>query len=336
MNIIESNLHLDMARIKTTPIPSESHKNDSKHRRAGKSKEAEKKSTVVDGVKNKRKNRPGMGIIKEIRKLQTGKVKKMTSGAAFERLLRELISDLVPTGLRVKKIAIVALKEIAELYMTDVFEKASVMAWHAHRVSIKPIDVKLGMLMENNSETMRRYSHQAMAEYAERLAKNAKKHSRNKAKENYKKNKEKKKEHTEVISELPTSNENPVTSEDPVTLENQVIPENPVILEPSVTHEKRKRESREERKLRKEKESKGEKKSKRSNGSSHKKKHRHEERDVTEDSVEVNTEVEDQVQESSEQVQENVIQSNKLDTISDGKGNEESNSEDDKNDSQYY
>lgn len=173
-----------MARIKTTPVPSEK-KSYRRHETFGgkpsesyKKKRIEEPKSVVSSIKKSRRKRPGVGILREIKKAQSGKL-KMIPKAPFERLIRELIVDLVPEGYRVKKSALEALKEAAEDHATKFLSNANIAAAHADRVTIYPSDLEIAknMVTDGNASLVR-LSRKAMEMFHERMAINALKRSK--------------------------------------------------------------------------------------------------------------------------------------------------------------
>ena len=66
----------------------------------------------------------------------------------FQRLVREIVQDMaglngIVGNIRMESLALLALQEAAETYLTVLFEEANLCAIHAKRVTIMPRDIKL-------------------------------------------------------------------------------------------------------------------------------------------------------------------------------------------------
>ncbi|XP_054283189.1 putative histone H3.3-like type 3 isoform X1 [Macrosteles quadrilineatus] len=96
-------------------------------------------------VAEKRKFRPGTRALMEIRALQKS-TKLLIPKLPFMRLVKEIIMEMNPYGsepLRIQTLALEALQEFAELYMTQFFEDSMLCAIHARRVTLMAKDMQL-------------------------------------------------------------------------------------------------------------------------------------------------------------------------------------------------
>ena len=87
------------------------------------------------------RRRPGTRALQEIRKEQKS-VKNLISLAAFVRLVREIGADF-KTDLRWQTLAVMALRDAAEMFLVGYFDDANMAAIHAKRVTIMVKDMKL-------------------------------------------------------------------------------------------------------------------------------------------------------------------------------------------------
>uniref|UniRef100_A0A915PYN6 Histone H2A/H2B/H3 domain-containing protein n=1 Tax=Setaria digitata TaxID=48799 RepID=A0A915PYN6_9BILA len=94
-------------------------------------------------VIKKRRYKPGMRALQEIRRLQRT-VNLLMPRAPFQRLVREIAMNMSEKNmdLRFQSLAISALQEAAEVYLTCLFEDTNLAAIHAKRVTIFPKDVQ--------------------------------------------------------------------------------------------------------------------------------------------------------------------------------------------------
>eukprot|EP00930_Biecheleria_cincta_P023478 TRINITY_DN16967_c0_g1_i1.p1 TRINITY_DN16967_c0_g1~~TRINITY_DN16967_c0_g1_i1.p1 ORF type:complete len:197 (-),score=50.23 TRINITY_DN16967_c0_g1_i1:67-657(-) len=116
--------------------------------------EAAKGQKSKDGSKNKRKvkvskepvkqdeerARNGAKASKEIRFYQQN-TELLLRKIPFQRLVREICQKLGPFRFEVQ--ALLALQEAAEMFLTGVFEDASLFALHGRRVTVMPRDLQL-------------------------------------------------------------------------------------------------------------------------------------------------------------------------------------------------
>ncbi|KAL3997963.1 histone H3.3 type a [Acanthocheilonema viteae] len=91
----------------------------------------------------KRRYKPGMRALQEIRRLQKT-VNLLIPRAPFQRLVREIAMNVSEKNvdLRFQSLAISALQEAAEVYLTCLFEDTNLAAIHAKRVTIFPKDIQ--------------------------------------------------------------------------------------------------------------------------------------------------------------------------------------------------
>ncbi|XP_069947344.1 uncharacterized protein [Cherax quadricarinatus] len=92
-------------------------------------------------VKRKHRFRPGTVALQEIRRFQKGG-ELLVPRLPFSRLIREILS-MHGNQLRIQGLALMALQEAAECYVTTVLELANLCSIHARRVTIFPRDIKL-------------------------------------------------------------------------------------------------------------------------------------------------------------------------------------------------
>ncbi len=99
-------------------------------------------STNAAPTKKKQRYRPGTVALREIRRYQKSSellIKKLP----FQRLVREIASNVSNIPFRMQTSALLALQEAAEAYLTGVFEDTNLACLHAKRVTILPKDIKL-------------------------------------------------------------------------------------------------------------------------------------------------------------------------------------------------
>ena len=104
---------------------------------------ANRKNPALAGVRGKkpRRYRPGTVALREIRKYQKS-TDLLIRKAPFQRLVKEIAQDFC-TDFRFQSIAILALQESAEAYLTTLFEDTNLCAIHAKRVTIMSKDMQL-------------------------------------------------------------------------------------------------------------------------------------------------------------------------------------------------
>ena len=93
----------------------------------------------------KRHYRPGTLALREIRKYQKS-TDLLIKKAPFIRLVKEIQhGKLGRTEIRMQRIAVEALQEAAEYYITKIFDDANLCALHAKRITLQPKDMQLAM-----------------------------------------------------------------------------------------------------------------------------------------------------------------------------------------------
>ena len=93
----------------------------------------------------KRHYRPGTLGLREIRKYQKS-TDLLIKKAPFIRLVKEILhGKLGRTEIRMQCIAVEALQEAAEYYITNLFDDANLCALHSKRITLQPKDMQLAM-----------------------------------------------------------------------------------------------------------------------------------------------------------------------------------------------
>ena len=93
----------------------------------------------------KRRYRPGTLALREIRKYQKT-TDLLIRRAPFIRLVKEILhGKLGEMEIRMQRIAIEALQEAAEYYLTNLFDDADLCALHAKRITLQPKDMQLAL-----------------------------------------------------------------------------------------------------------------------------------------------------------------------------------------------
>ena len=93
----------------------------------------------------KRRYRPGTLALREIRKYQKT-TDLIIRKAPFIRLVKEILhGKLGKTEIGMQRIAVEALQEAAEYYLTNLFDDANLCALHAKRITLQPKDMQLAL-----------------------------------------------------------------------------------------------------------------------------------------------------------------------------------------------
>jgi len=92
-------------------------------------------------ITNKKRRKQGAGALKDIRKYQRS-TEPLLRKLPFQRIVRK-ISQQFYSDLRWQLVAIVALQEATEAYLTGFFEDTNLLAIHAKRQTILPRDMRL-------------------------------------------------------------------------------------------------------------------------------------------------------------------------------------------------
>ncbi len=102
---------------------------------------ARKSAAQQHQARKKFRFRPGTVALREIRRYQKS-TDLLIRRAPFARLVRDIAQDL-KTGLRWTKNAIEALHHASEAYLVGLLEDTNLLAVHAKRVTIRPVDMSL-------------------------------------------------------------------------------------------------------------------------------------------------------------------------------------------------
>ena len=93
----------------------------------------------------KRCYQPGTLALREIRRYQKS-TNLLIRKAPFIRLVKGILpGKLGRTEIRMQHIAVEALQEAAEYYITNLFDDANLCALHAKRITLEPKDMQLAM-----------------------------------------------------------------------------------------------------------------------------------------------------------------------------------------------
>lgn len=104
---------------------------------------------VLTKHRRKRRVRSGTRALREIRQYQKS-TDFLVPKASMRRLLAELIREHKDDG-RLTKGALAALREVAELYVTERMADAQVLAIHAKRMNVMPVDFRLAVFIDNRA-----------------------------------------------------------------------------------------------------------------------------------------------------------------------------------------
>ena len=106
----------------------------------------------MGGVKKPFRYRPGTVALREVRKYQSS-TETLIPKLTFQRLIKEIMSyECLNRGIDCKRIqstALLALQEAGEQYVTDLFSKSQLAAFHGNRVTIKPEDIRIVRLFRD-------------------------------------------------------------------------------------------------------------------------------------------------------------------------------------------
>ena len=95
----------------------------------------------AEGIKKKRRWRPGTVALREIRRYQRS-TDLLIRRAPFQRLVREIAEEQMG-DVRFQSSTLLALQEAAEAYLVGFFEDANLCAIHAKRVTVMQKDMQL-------------------------------------------------------------------------------------------------------------------------------------------------------------------------------------------------
>mmetsp|Transcript_10695 Transcript_10695/g.17855 ORF Transcript_10695/g.17855 Transcript_10695/m.17855 type:complete len:174 (-) Transcript_10695:77-598(-) len=100
-------------------------------------------SSSVRTPRKKRRHRPGVKALKEIRHLQST-TDLLIPRRSFSRLVREIATQITNVAeYRWQALALMALQDATEAYLTGIFEDALLCCIHARRVTLFRQDVQL-------------------------------------------------------------------------------------------------------------------------------------------------------------------------------------------------
>ena len=106
---------------------------------AKKATSARKTAPAEGGIKKRMRYRPGTVALREIKKYQRT-TDLLLPRAPFQRFVRSIVEQ---NGIRFQSLALAALQEAAESYITSLFEDANLCAVHARRVTLMRKDLDL-------------------------------------------------------------------------------------------------------------------------------------------------------------------------------------------------
>lgn len=92
----------------------------------------------------------------EIRQLQNS-TDHIIPRLPFARLVREILTQYCPDGCRIQTLALAALQESAELFLTQMLEDAYRCTLHRQRQTLLPIDVQLVRIIRGISSLGNRH-----------------------------------------------------------------------------------------------------------------------------------------------------------------------------------
>ena len=110
-------------------------------------------ATPTGGIKKPHCYRPGMVAMREIRRYQNS-TECLIKRTPFQNLIWEISQEycICPQGpgtpsmqVRFQSTAIAALQEVAENFIVGLFEDVNLLAVHARRVTIMPMDIRLAL-----------------------------------------------------------------------------------------------------------------------------------------------------------------------------------------------
>ena len=115
----------------------------------GSQREGRKAAAAKGGVKDgeeraKRRNRPGVIALREIKKYQKFDDKRLCAKAPLVRSIRHTIQEL-NKDFRISASSIDAIHEASEAYLVQMLEDANLCTIHAKRMTLMKKDVNLAM-----------------------------------------------------------------------------------------------------------------------------------------------------------------------------------------------
>ncbi|GAU89567.1 hypothetical protein RvY_02104 [Ramazzottius varieornatus] len=113
--------------------------------------DAGRRSTQTEKVIQKKRQKPGVLVLRDIRRLQNT-TQSLIPRAPFSRLVREIaLKSSVHADLRFQQAALQALQEAAEFYLISMFEDVNLCAVHGRRVTIMPRDISLTLKIRGDT-----------------------------------------------------------------------------------------------------------------------------------------------------------------------------------------
>jgi histone H3 len=103
--------------------------------------EGENSVVAENKKKKKRRYKPGIRALKDIRKYQKS-TKLLIPKSSFIRLVKEIIQK-EKRDLRIQASAVLALQEAAEMFVVNMFEYSNYCAIHGKRVTVQAKDIQL-------------------------------------------------------------------------------------------------------------------------------------------------------------------------------------------------
>jgi histone H3 len=93
-------------------------------------------------IKKPHRFRPGTVALREIKRYQKS-TELLIRKAPFQRLVKEIASEIVTDQLRFQSGAVAALQEAVESYLVGLFEDSNLCALHTKRVTVMSKDIQL-------------------------------------------------------------------------------------------------------------------------------------------------------------------------------------------------
>ncbi|ODM92242.1 histone H3.3 [Orchesella cincta] len=140
-----------MARVKQTARKSTGGKSPGLVKHIVSKKQNAKTAAPEDTVEKRRyRFRPGTVALRQIRRYQKS-TEMLIPKLSFQRLVREVVAAFKRQEFRFQVLALEALQEASEAYITGLFEVTNLCAIHARRVTIMPKDIQLARRIRGNA-----------------------------------------------------------------------------------------------------------------------------------------------------------------------------------------
>lgn len=100
-----------------------------------------------------RKFKVSVAILRDIRRLQLN-TNFLIPKLAFARVVREIMQERIANddAYRIQSLALAALQETTELYLTHYFEDSYKCTFHGNRITLKPKDMQLVKTLRSRFE----------------------------------------------------------------------------------------------------------------------------------------------------------------------------------------